>query len=104
MPVFTPPSSYLRASDLPPDADTPVTIESFSEESLRQGERQVKKKVLKFAGFDRGFPLNTGNGNVICQMYGTEMNNWIGKPITLYVDLNVEYNGERVAGIRVRKP
>ena len=98
MPVFTPPSSYLRASDLPTDADTTVTIESFSEESLKH----VTKTVLKFVGFDRGFPVNTGNGNVICQMYGAEMNDWIEKPLILFVDQNVEYNGKRVAGIRVR--
>ena len=103
MPVFTPPSSYLRASDLPPDADTPVTIESYSEESLRQGEKHVTKTVLTFAGFDKGFPVNSGNGNVICQMYGAEMNDWIEKPLMLYVDPNVEYNGQRVAGIRVRR-
>ncbi|HEV8329184.1 MAG TPA: hypothetical protein VGQ08_17040 [Nitrospiraceae bacterium] len=103
MPEYTPPPSpFLSASDLPSNEDTVLTITSFTEEWLRQGERQVNKCVLKFAERESGLPLNIGNGKVIVDLYGKEMNNWIDKKITLYVDPNVSYNGSQVSGIRVR--
>lgn len=102
MPKFSTMSQYLRASDLTGHDDKIVTIRSFTEESLRQGPRQAKKWVLQFDELEGGLALNAGNGKVISELYGEEMDGWIDKKVALYVDPHVEFNGEQVSGIRVR--
>lgn len=102
MPTFTTTSAYLRADDLSPDGDTVLTIASFEKQSLRQDERTKEKWVLHFAGREGGLALNDTNGRVLCELFGKEMDEWIGKAICLYVDPHVQYNGSQVAGIRIR--
>ncbi|TKB77284.1 MAG: hypothetical protein E8D42_14285 [Nitrospira sp.] len=102
MALYKPPVSFLRASDLPGDKDTIVTIQSVTEEDLRYGTRPGKKPVLWFKELESGFALNVGNGNVVVGLFGYEMDNWAGRKIALYIDPNVEFNGERVSAIRVR--
>lgn len=102
MPTFTTTSAYLRADDLPPDGDTVLTIASFEKQSLRQGERTVEKWVLHFHEREGGLALNDTNGRVLCELLGKEMDGWIGRPISLFVDPHIQYNGSPVAGIRIR--
>jgi hypothetical protein len=47
--------------------------------------------------------LNKTNGVVICELYGEEMNDWVGKKITLYEKDDVEFAGKLVSAIRVRR-
>lgn len=99
---FSAPSTYLRATDLPPDQDTVVTIVSFAQERFDQKGRTVDKWVLFFKELPGGLPLNKATGKAICDQLGDEMGNWIGKQIVLYVDPNVQYEGKQVSGIRIR--
>ena len=96
-------TAFLSASDLAKNEDTVVTIKFYETETLRQGERTVRKWVLHFKELDGGLPLNAVNGRTICDMYGWAMDNWIDNKIALYVDPSVEYNGQEVGGIRVRR-
>lgn len=93
---------YLRAIDLDPHHDKTVTIVSVSEDSLLQDGRTVRKWILWFAEVEGGLALNRGNGQVLCQLFGDETDQWVQKRITLFVDSTVRFNGENVAGIRIR--
>ncbi|WHZ25326.1 MAG: hypothetical protein OJF51_000121 [Nitrospira sp.] len=102
MAIYKPPITLLRATDLPTDRDTVVTIQSVTEEDLKYGAKPAKKPVLWFRELEKGFALNVGNGNVVVGLFGYEMDDWVGQRIALFIDKNVEYNGERVSAIRVR--
>jgi hypothetical protein len=100
MPEFT--TSYLQVSDFAEGEEKIVTIRSFEQREFRQDNGMVKLKwVLSFDG-EADLPLNDTNGRAIRNLYGKEMNGWIGKTIILYVHPGVEYNGVHVRGIRIR--
>lgn len=102
MATFSTMSRHLRAEDFPDDQDTVLTIRSYKKEDLRQDDRIVWKWVLYFEGREEGFALNKGNGKILCDKFGSEMENWLGQTISLYVDHNIMFNGRQVSGIRVR--
>jgi len=87
--------SHLKASDL--SRDVSVTISSYEVVDFPDGS----KVVLKFQGKDKDLVLNRINGQMISEMYGKNIDNWIGKPITVGPD-RTPYNGQMVACIRVR--
>lgn len=102
MPKFTTPSNYLKHQELDEAADTVVTIDSFKYEEVGQGEQKKEKWVLYFSELDKGLVLNSTNGKTICKLYGEEMDEWVGKKLSLYVKDDVEFAGELVSAIRVR--
>ena len=101
MPKFATDSKYLKYQELD-GKDWVFTIASFKHENLGQGEKKEMKWVLYFQEMEKGFALNATNGKVICKLYGEEMNDWVGKKITLYEKDDIEYAGDLVSGIRVR--
>ena len=102
MPKFTTPSNYLRHQELDDTEDTIVTIDSFANEEVGQGDQKKQKWVLYFTGMEKGLVLNSTNGKVICKLYGEEMDEWIGKNISLYIKDDVQFKDETVSAIRVR--
>lgn len=102
MATFSTMSRHLRAEDLPDGEDTVFTIRSYKKEDFRQDGRPVWKWVIYSEEREEGFALNKGNGDVICEKFGSEMENWLGKTIKLYIDHNIMFNGQQVSGIRVR--
>ena len=86
----------LKAADLA-GKDCRVTISGYEVVDFDEG----KKIVLSFNKTDRTFVLNKTNGNTIADMYSQEMDNWIGKPITLF-PTQTDFQGKAVACIRVR--
>ena len=103
MPKFSTPSNYLRHSDLEEGHDTVVTITSYSQEDIGLGENKKKKWVIYFKETDLGLVLNATNGKAVSKACGTdEMDEWKGKPISLYVKDDVEFQGDIVSAIRVR--
>lgn len=102
MAKFIAPSQYLSAGDLSPDEDTILTVRSHTRESLYQDGRTKTKPVLYFDEVESGWTVNKGNGKILCDLFGDETDSWVGRKIALYVDPNVEYDGDRVSGIRVR--
>jgi hypothetical protein len=93
--IFT--SKYLKASDLQ-GKEVTVTIAKVGVESLNDGER---KPSLHFVGKDKGMLLNKTNTNRIATMYGKEMNEWVGKKVTLAAEW-VDFKGETVEAVRVQ--
>ena len=86
----------LKAADLA-GKDCRVTISGYEVVDFDEG----KKIVLSFNKTDRTFVLNKTNGNTIADMYSQEMDNWIGKQITLF-PTQTDFQGKAVACIRVR--
>ena len=91
------PSKYLKATDLQGHTVT-VTITAF--EMADVGDDAGDKPVLMFHGKDKGLVLNKINSQMIAEMYGTETDAWIGKPITIRPD-KTSYNGRLVDCLRI---
>ena len=103
MPKFTTDSKFMTHADIPGDADTVYTIKSYEQETVGQGPQASEKWVIYFRETKKGLALNKTNGNLIIKALGSdEMDDWIGKKISLYVKDDVEYQGEIVSAIRVR--
>ena len=95
------PSKYLKAADL--DGDTVGTISDIRTESLQNaGQPPEDKPVVYFTEISKGLVMNKTNGETIGGIYGDDLDDWIGKPVTLYVDENVRFQGKTMPAIRIR--
>lgn len=93
------PSRYLAADDLQGRAVT-VTIETVTLQEIGQGHDKDTKLVLTFTGKQKALACNKTNAKTIEKLWGSETDNWIGKPIILAVR-EVEFQGNMVWAIRV---
>ena len=94
------PGRFLKAEDLG-DGDVNATINAVKIEQIGVAPNVQEKPVLFFDGQEKGLVLNKTNASAIAKIHGDEMDNWIGKRISLYAT-EVEYQGETNLGIRVR--
>ena len=90
------PSQTLKAEDLK-GQDCTVKIAGYESVSFDAGP----KLVLSFVGTDKTLVCNKTNSQTVAGFYGTNLENWIGKEITLF-PTQTEYAGKQVACIRVR--
>ena len=88
----------LKAADLQ-GREANVTISEVTMKKFDNGS----KLVIRFAGKQKVLICNKTNANRIAYVYGTNTDNWVGQPITLYVDL-VDFQGKPTEAIRVRPP
>jgi hypothetical protein len=58
--------------------------------------------VVHFVNDGRQLVLSQTTARSIAKLHGKEMDEWPNKWITLYLDPDVEYNGKKTGGIRVR--
>ncbi len=97
------PSKYLKAADLR-GRDAVVTIKSLdpaSELNMRGGKTE-KKPVISFVESDKLFCLCKTNAKSIAKVYGSELENWLGKRITIY-PTKVAFGGNTVDAVRIRE-
>ena len=95
--VFT--SKYLKASDLPEDSATTVTIEKVEMADI--GMEKQRKPVITFEEMDKSLVCNKTNCNSIAKVIGSrDTDDWVGKQIKLF-RTEVEFQGEMVEAIRV---
>jgi hypothetical protein len=94
---------FIGAWDLK-DKDVTVTITKVKGgELVGVGGRKSKKPVVYMKGTEKGFAVNATNGKAIASMYGTFVQDWVGKRITLYKSTTRNPNGDgEVECIRVR--
>lgn len=103
---FSPPSNSLKAEDLEGDEVT-LKIKSyvgreFEQQDPKTGQKyMVKKPILSFDGTDKTLVCNKTNLRAIAYAYGKEMDDWIGKEITLFPTM-VPFGDKMVEAIRVR--
>ena len=92
-------SRYLKKEDCP----LGLTIRDLVQENVGMEGHEDIKWVLYFNETPKGLVLNTTNGQIMAENFGSEeMNDWMGKRVELYNDKNVMYAGKRIGGVRVR--
>lgn len=104
MAKFSTESKHLKYQDLE-GRDVVLTIKSYQKETLKGKDGSEQKKWCLHWKEENWKPLalNATNGAMITKVLGTDdMDEWIGKKITLYEKDDVEMGGEIVSGIRVR--
>jgi hypothetical protein len=93
-------NDYIKAFDLA-GKDVIVTIERVCAGEVSNKTKKARKPLLYVKGQAKPLVLNKTNAKVICQLYGKETDEWIGKRLTLY-PTTVDFGGETVEAIRVR--
>ena len=82
------PSKYIKAAEFN-GRDVTLTITSVKiEELIREDNTKQKKGIIQFAKTDKGWVLNTTNVKCLIAMWGGETDNWVGKRVTLYPEVN----------------
>lgn len=100
--AFAVESKYVKSDDLK-GRRVPVVIESYRHEVIGNGDDAKRKMILYFQGKTKGMVCNATNGAKIADMYGEDMDEWIGREIVLVVE-RVPFAGKMVPGIRVHAP
>lgn len=95
---------WLASEDILGAGDVTVTIEACYAVKAAEFEGGRKEDVytLGFVGKKKQLVLNSINRKTLVKLYGTNVSEWKGKPITLWVDRNVRAFGEIRNGIRIR--
>lgn len=93
------PSKYMKAGDL---NDRPALF-VMNRVEIEDVGGEDKKPVLYFSKQQKGLVLNRTNSKVISLAYGDDTDDWEGKEIVLFPAM-VEFKGDTVEAIRVRKP
>ena len=81
--------------------DAVVVIERVKGETLKAGSEERKRPVVWLKGQKLAFPLNKTNAKAIAGMYGTNVEEWVGKPISIYAT-TTQFGRDTVQCIRVR--
>jgi hypothetical protein len=97
------PSKYLNAVDLDGQGDVTVVIRSLDEEQIQGSDGTTENKpVLRLQGTQKGLILNRTNAETISQLYGNDIENWVGKRIALHVEKDVHAFGKKWDVVRIR--
>lgn len=98
------PSRFLKKENVIPDVQ--VTIAQVLRENIaKDNDPEDMKAVVYFKEFTQGLLLNIINKETLILIFGTDrIEDWIGKPITLFNDPSVSLNGKLVGGVRIRIP
>jgi len=95
--------SYLKTEDI--KKDTVLTVKDVKTETFGKGDDANTKIVLYFKENNKGLALNKKNAEAVHEVSGQkEIEKWVGAKITIFVDPAVEYMGEKVGGLRIRRP
>ena len=95
-------SRYLTAVEV--GDSLRLTIAHVSVESMKgQGGDEKDKGVVWFEEDPRGLVLNVSLGQLLREMFGVDLQNWIGKRLELFNDRSVQgKSGKKVGGIRIK--
>lgn len=97
------PSKYLKADADVDEEGSIFTIKNVKVENVGQGQKAEQKPVVYFDEVDKGLVLNKTNANFIVSITGADdTDEWKGHKIRL-IATDVEYAGDLVRGIRVRR-
>jgi hypothetical protein len=90
------PSAFMKADDLLAGPQT-VTIKDVN---LRHEFNDGSTKPVIEFGDGKSLVCNKTNWNLIIEMYGTNTDAWLGKPLTLTRQM-VDFQGKRTPAIRI---
>jgi len=100
-----PPSEYLRSEDIEEaGGELELKIAAVSRMEFEENGQKRIKGQLSFVGNNKKLTLNATNTKALVAMYGGHNidKEWVGKPVILYVDYHVEFQGKETKGIRIR--
>ena len=90
--------STLKPDDITEDEMT-VVVKGWRSKTWDDGRKTV---YLAMKDMDKELRVNVTNAGRIKEMYGREIEDWIGKPLTLFVDKVTSPKGGLVDSIVVR--
>ena len=93
-------SDFLYFYDLP-SKEYAVEIDRVEQGEAKNSTGTKKMPFLYFVGHKKALGLNKTNTKTIVRLYGTEVEKWVGKRLTLYVT-TVDAFGETVPCIRIK--
>ena len=89
-------SASLKAADIA-GREVALTISGFKSQDFDDGT----KLILSFQETEKDLICNKTNANTIRDMYGSTIDNWVGKQIVL-IQSQTDYGGKQVPCIRVK--
>lgn len=96
---------WLGAWDLPEGRDAVVTIVRVEAGKVSNGTKESRKPILHLEGSRGPLPkpmvANATNCKTIASLYGTHVEQWVGKPIALYIG-KATFGGQECDAIRIR--
>lgn len=96
-------SPYLAKENVPSPIDAIIAKVTF--EQIKFRDKVEEKWVMHFSSPKlKPMLLNVGNRKTLKGLYGDDTDNYPGKPIGVWVNPNVEFEGEVVGGLRLRAP
>lgn len=81
--------------------DVTVTIERYKGGKIGHGAKKQSKLLLYFKGKQKPLACNVTNGGTIAQLYGKNVDSWVGKSITIF-PTTTTFGKDTVDCIRVR--
>jgi len=97
------PSKWLNKTDI--QHPTQAVIARVEMQEVGFEDDKENKPVMTFrGGHIKPMTLNAGNWDTLEQAYGHNSDEWIGKPVEIFIDPDVKYAGKKVGGLRVRLP
>ena len=96
-------SKYLKKEDFPEPAT--LTIKDVSKVNIaKENEQPQYKYAMTFAEVAKPLLLNSTNIKRTAKACGSEdSDDWTGKKIVVFNDTEVEFAGEIIGGLRVRR-
>ena len=98
-------SEWLAAEDIRGHGDVNAVIAGVYVSRNVEFEGGLKKPVvhsIAFVGKERKLIVNAARRKVLVKARGSNVDNWIGCTVTMYVDETVKMKGQAVGGIRFR--
>lgn len=81
--------------------DVTVTIEKYKGGKIGHENKKQSKLLLYFKGKQKPLACNVTNGGIIAQLYGKNVDAWVGKLVTLF-PTTTTFGKDTVDCIRVR--
>ena len=95
-------SKYLKQSDVPDPVL--VTFHSLKKVNVaRDDEDPDYRWTATFAEFKKPMVLNVTNLKRTAKALGDDTEDWMGKTMELYTDPDIEFGGNIVGGLRLRR-
>jgi len=96
-------SKYLKTKDVP--APRLLTIKRIEVHNVaKDTEPKQERPIMFFEEMDKPMVVNSTNLKRCAKaMASEETDDWVGRKIVLYTDEDVEFGGEIVGGLRLRR-
>lgn len=97
-------SQWLASEDLL-GVEAKVTIKAchrYRDVEFDRGRKEPTVYAVEFEGKEKQLVLNSTNRKTLVGKFGTNVKDWVGKEVTLWVDTQVRFAGKTVSGIRIK--